>query len=350
VGYAVGPISPFPSDRLSYSVRLAASGSEMRRAAGLHWSMNRGDRYWTPPSRRKRQKALSSRHNPALAAETMAVFIAEGQSAFRPDYLIGSIAVWTAEDSELGPVARFGFFDVVNDCEVAEALFDAAESWLQTQSPVRAIRGPYCLAGEQAPGLLTDGFNVRGAAHLPYNPPYYPDMLAGAGYAPCRADRTYLLAASAAANPMPVRLVRLSPGPEDPQTLNDEQLPLAASCLDAATSGVIRFGIVWEEAGEVLDSLVVIQASRLAGSKLAGRLLRPWFRRLYACPATATARLPRSDRRLALYRAAAGAAADQGFAEVLVGPIPEEAESDAWALAELGARRAHTFQVFEKAF
>jgi hypothetical protein len=53
---------------------------------------------------------------------------------------------------------------------------------------------------------------------------------------------------------------------------------------------------------------------------------------------------------LALWRAVAGVAARLGYDEVLLGPIPDDKKMIRDALVTLGARPAHTYQVFEKAF
>jgi hypothetical protein len=107
--------------------------------------------------------------------------------------------VWLVEEDE-EDIARFGCFEAINDPDVAEALIEAAEFWLSEQFPISVIRGPYPLDGRDVPGLLIDGYNVRALAHLPYNPPYYPEMVEQTGYEPISSTQAFALTARPAAS------------------------------------------------------------------------------------------------------------------------------------------------------
>ena len=55
-------------------------------------------------------------------------------------------------------IGFFGFFDCINQQEIANALFKAGESWLKAQG-VTAVRGPANPSSNHVYGLLVDGFN-----------------------------------------------------------------------------------------------------------------------------------------------------------------------------------------------
>lgn len=328
MGYTLVPVPPQHPDRLNVSIHEITSRRDLRRAAGLHRRINRGDRHWTAPPRGAIRRALVARYEADRKRDAIGVFIAEARGAIQADQVIGTIAVWVAGESEEDLSARFGLFEVINEPEVAEGLIEAAEMWLLERFPVAAIRGPCSLDERQTPGLLTDGFNVRPALGLPYNPPYYPEIIESAGYAPCWTARTYILPARASSDP--------------PQ----------AHAIGETGSG---FRIIWEEEGEMLGTLAVAPESRGIPTRLTERLLHSRAshrsaRRLLARPSGDPGESAWDDRWLALYRAVAGAAKRLNYDEVLLGPLPDNDEGCTTALVGLGARTVHTYQLFEKEF
>ncbi len=83
----------------------------------------------------------------------------------------------------------FGFFDCINDQETANLLFDAASEWLKEQGSNTLI-GPANFSTNETVGLLVEGFDSPPVAMMPYNAPYYRDLLENAGL----KKRTDLLA------------------------------------------------------------------------------------------------------------------------------------------------------------
>jgi GNAT superfamily N-acetyltransferase len=78
-------------------------------------------------------------------------------------------------------VGFFGFFEVVEDYAVAEALFDAASDWLRERD-MEAIRGPESFSQNELVGLLVDGFDAPPVVYMPYNPRYYQGFIEQAGF------------------------------------------------------------------------------------------------------------------------------------------------------------------------
>lgn len=76
---------------------------------------------------------------------------------------------------------RFGWFDLINDIEVARLLFDAAESWAKEYG-MEEIHGPlqYNTLGRQ--GMLIDGFDKLPPFSCLYNYPYYADLVSQLGF------------------------------------------------------------------------------------------------------------------------------------------------------------------------
>ena len=78
-------------------------------------------------------------------------------------------------------IGFFGFFDCINDRQVAAALFAAAENWLRAQG-VSGVRGPANPSSNHTYGLLVDGFNSMPAVMMPYNFPYYASLIEQNGF------------------------------------------------------------------------------------------------------------------------------------------------------------------------
>ena len=69
----------------------------------------------------------------------------------------------------------FGFFDFIDDVEVASALFEAAEQVITARGR-QSMRGPYSPTQNDQCGLLVEGFDAFPFIEMPYNPPYYIDI------------------------------------------------------------------------------------------------------------------------------------------------------------------------------
>lgn len=78
-------------------------------------------------------------------------------------------------------VLRFGFFDFIDDAEVADALFDAAIAWGK-QRGMTEIAGPLGFTDMDHEGMLTFGFDEMGTMATIYNYPYYPKHMERLGF------------------------------------------------------------------------------------------------------------------------------------------------------------------------
>lgn len=78
-------------------------------------------------------------------------------------------------------IGFFGFFESYNDQSVANALFDAAATWLRSKG-VTAMRGPASPSVNDEYGLLIDGFQYPPAILMAYNPPYYQTLIETYGF------------------------------------------------------------------------------------------------------------------------------------------------------------------------
>lgn len=77
--------------------------------------------------------------------------------------------------------ARFGFVDFIDDAEVADTLFNAAESWARERGMTEII-GPMGFTDMDREGMLVEGFNEMGTMATIYNYAYYQAHVERLGY------------------------------------------------------------------------------------------------------------------------------------------------------------------------
>jgi GNAT superfamily N-acetyltransferase len=74
----------------------------------------------------------------------------------------------------------FGWFESVDDTDVARVLMDAAEAWLKTRG-CRDMVGPLSFSIYDEIGVLVDNFDEPPVVLCTYNPPYYDRLLKDVG-------------------------------------------------------------------------------------------------------------------------------------------------------------------------
>ncbi|NDW08079.1 hypothetical protein [Dysgonomonas sp. 520] len=76
---------------------------------------------------------------------------------------------------------RFGFVDFIDDNEVVDALFDAAENWAKSKG-MEAIQGPLGFTDLDHEGLLIYGYDRISTMGTTYSYPYYKEQIERLGY------------------------------------------------------------------------------------------------------------------------------------------------------------------------
>jgi len=160
-------------------VQPVVSRSQQRAFLQFPWKHYAGDPNWIPPLLMDYRKLLGFAHHPFYDDGAIQTFLAVrgGEVCGR----IGAI-VNNAHNLRAGEKRGFfGFFESIEDQQVATALFDAAKGWL-------ADRGMQCMRGPSNPsmnyecGLLVEGFHSPPAFMMTYNKPYYGSLIEGCGF------------------------------------------------------------------------------------------------------------------------------------------------------------------------
>ena len=84
----------------------------------------------------------------------------------------------------------FGFFDCINNTEVAKALIDTADTWLKSRGMQEMI-GNFNLTTQQPMGVVVEGFENKPYMEMMYNPKYTPELLKENGLEPFFPTSTF---------------------------------------------------------------------------------------------------------------------------------------------------------------
>jgi GNAT superfamily N-acetyltransferase len=103
--------------------------------------------------------------------------------AYNDNKLVGRIAaVFNTNHNKFNNASDgfFGFFDCIDSVEAATSLFDVATKWLKEKGATKLV-GPANPSTNETCGLLIKGFDMPPVVMMPYNPPYYVELLEKVG-------------------------------------------------------------------------------------------------------------------------------------------------------------------------
>jgi hypothetical protein len=151
------------------------------------------DPNWVQPLRSSVAKQLAPT-NSFLQYGRLQPFIAfsEDCNSDRPVGRIVAAVNRRLVEKEGQSIGLFGFFECIHDLSVAQALFNAAFAWLRQQGMTR-VRGPINLSTHNNCLMLIDGFDSPPMLMMPYNPPYYPQLMEQLGWQPAKDAYAYEL-------------------------------------------------------------------------------------------------------------------------------------------------------------
>jgi len=160
------------------TVAPVRSRAERRAFIELPYRLYRGDPCWVPPLRSEVAELLDPRRHPFHRHAEVELFLA------RRGRVVGRIAA-IKNDLHIQvhnePVGFFGFFECENDPETAALLLDAAGAWLRERG-LSIMRGPASFSSNEEWGMLVQGFGIPPVIMMPYNPPWYPELLEQLGF------------------------------------------------------------------------------------------------------------------------------------------------------------------------
>lgn len=154
-------------------IRTVSTPQEMELFLDVPQLVYAGDPNWVAPFRSSVAKQFLP-DNPFFEYGRLQQWI-----ALRGNQAVGRIVAAINDrliEREGQNVGLFGYFECIEDFDVAQALLDTACQWLRQQGMTLA-RGPINLSTHNGCLLLVDGFDTPPSILMPYNPPYYPQLI-----------------------------------------------------------------------------------------------------------------------------------------------------------------------------
>jgi len=138
------------------------------------------DPMWVAPLDFLERRRISKRHAPFFTFGEAALFI-----AYRGGQPVGRISAQVNRrhlERHRDGVGHFGFFDCIQDPEVAQALVAAAADWLRRRGLTRMV-GPMNFSLNEECGCLVSGFDTAPAVLMTHARPWTGPLLERAGLA-----------------------------------------------------------------------------------------------------------------------------------------------------------------------
>lgn len=171
-------------NRTGVEVRPVQGRREWRRFFDLRRELYRDDPHVAFPFRFLERQLLDPTRNAFFQHAEREAFL-----AWRDGRVVGRIVAIRDQLNEEYNQNRdgfFGFFEAVDDPDVARELLAAAEEWLDGKG-CTMMRGPVNPSMKGEFGLLVEGFEHPPFLMMAHTLPYYPDLLAHCGLEPCKS-------------------------------------------------------------------------------------------------------------------------------------------------------------------
>ncbi len=158
---------------MAVQVRPVEGRRELKAFLRFPRRIYRQDPLWVPPLERELTPFFTGEHPFRLHASiTPFLALKDGEPVGR----IAAIVDRRFIDYHRSKTGYFGFFEAVDDLEVAGALMEAAEAHLRREGMAEMI-GPMNPSTNYECGMLVEGFETPPYIMMPHNPPYYPRLM-----------------------------------------------------------------------------------------------------------------------------------------------------------------------------
>ncbi|NOZ42088.1 MAG: GNAT family N-acetyltransferase, partial [Alphaproteobacteria bacterium] len=162
----------------SVTIKEVTSKSELKQFVKLPWSIFKDDPLWVPPLIMERMDILNQQKNPYFEHARAKMWLArkDGKNVGRITAQLDELV----EQYHHEKIGHFGFFDCINDQQVADALLDTACDWLKAEGCEKII-GPFSLSINEETGMLIEGFDTPPSLMMNHALPYFKDLMTGYG-------------------------------------------------------------------------------------------------------------------------------------------------------------------------
>jgi hypothetical protein len=138
------------------------------------WKVYEGDPNWVPPLVIDVKEKLNREKNPFFEHAEMDLFL-----AYRDEEVMGRIAAILDQNHNRfhdEKIVFFGLYESFDDLATASALLDRVSRWGRERG-MEVLRGPVDISMNDECAFLLEGFDSPPVIMMPYNPPYYLELM-----------------------------------------------------------------------------------------------------------------------------------------------------------------------------
>lgn len=161
------------------SIEKVSSSKELKKFIDFPHDLYKDDNNYVPELHIAQRDMLDSRKHPFFEHSKLDLFL-----AYKNEKVVGRIAA-IRNNNHINFTGKkegfFGFFDVVDDYEIAKQLLNTAISWTRNEN-LTSVLGPVNFSTNETCGMLVDGFNSPPVVMMTYNKEYYPKFLNQYGF------------------------------------------------------------------------------------------------------------------------------------------------------------------------
>ena len=158
-------------------IKEVTTAKELKAFVRFPHKLYKGCPHYVPALDKGELRAL--KEHPALEFCTLKLWMAyrDGEIVGR----IGGLINHKCNEMKQQKRVRFGWFDVIEDVEVARALLNIVQQWGKEQG-MDTISGPSRYSNMEKQSMLVEGFDRTPSIGQDYNYPYYPEFLSQLGF------------------------------------------------------------------------------------------------------------------------------------------------------------------------
>lgn len=165
---------------MNFNISKVVSKSDTKSFINFPHELYKDDSNYVPELYLNISEVLSKKKNPFFKHSEADLFLAKNNQG----EVVGRIAAILDNnynrhhDSNVG---FFGFFDVIENYDIASKLLDTALDWVKNKGVDRVL-GPTNFTTNDTAGMLIDGYDSPPTIMMTYNKPYYNDFVEKYGF------------------------------------------------------------------------------------------------------------------------------------------------------------------------
>lgn len=168
------------------TIREVTSKALLKDYIKFPFTLYKNHPYWVPPLIQDELDTFDKTKNPAFSNAEAYFYL-----AYKDSTIVGRIAAiinWDEVNNQQKKKVRFGWWDVIDDVKVTEALLQKVYD-LGRKNSLEYVEGPMGFSNLDKVGVLTEGYDELGSMITWYNYPYYKEHLEELGY---KTEKEYI--------------------------------------------------------------------------------------------------------------------------------------------------------------